>query len=97
MITKAKEMIMNIVREAEVGKIYTGKVVKVVDFGAFVELWPGCEGMVHISELEEKRVKEVKDVCQEGDEIVVKVLAIDEKGKIKLSRKAVFAKEKKED
>ena len=96
-ITKAKEMIMNIVREAEVGKIYTGKVVKVVDFGAFVELWPGCEGMVHISELEEKRVKEVKDVCQEGDEIVVKVLAIDEKGKIKLSRKAVFAKEKKED
>ena len=96
-ITKAKEMIMNIVREAEVGKIYTGKVVKVVDFGAFVELWPGCEGMVHISELEEKRVKEVKDVCQEGDEIVVKVLAIDEKGKIKLSRKAVFTKEKKED
>ena len=96
-ITKAKELIMNIVREAEVGKIYTGKVVKVVDFGAFVELWPGCEGMVHISELEEKRVKEVKDVCQEGDEIVVKVLAIDEKGKIKLSRKAVFAKEKKED
>ena len=96
-ITKAKEMIMNIVREAEVGKIYTGKVVKVVDFGAFVELWPGCEGMVHISELEEKRVKEVKDVCQEGDEIVVKVLAIEEKGKIKLSRKAVFAKEKKED
>ena len=96
-ITKAKELIMNIVREAEVGKIYTGKVVKVVDFGAFVELWPGCEGMVHISELEEKRVKEVKDVCQEGDEIVVKVLAIDEKGKIKLSRKAVFAKDKKED
>jgi len=96
-ITKAKELIMNIVREAEVGKIYTGKVVKVVDFGAFVELWPGCEGMVHISELEEKRVKEVKDVCQEGDEIVVKVLAIDDKGKIKLSRKAVFAKDKKED
>ena len=91
-INAAKERIMNIVREAEVGKVYTGKVVKVVDFGAFVELWPGCEGMVHISELEEKRVKEVKDVCQEGDEIVVKVLAIDEKGKIKLSRKAVFAK-----
>ena len=96
-ITKAKQLIEDIVREAEVGKIYTGKVVKVVDFGAFVELWPGCEGMVHISELEEKRVKEVKDVCQEGDEIVVKVLAIDEKGKIKLSRKAVFAKETKEE
>ena len=96
-ITAAKEKIMDIVREAEVGKIYTGKVVKVVDFGAFVELWHGCEGMVHISELEEKRVKEVKDVCREGDEIVVKVLAIDEKGKIKLSRKAVFAKEKAEE
>ena len=96
-ITAAKEKIMDIVREAEVGKIYTGKVVKVVDFGAFVELWHGCEGMVHISELEEKRVKEVKDVCREGDEIVVKVLAIDEKGKIKLSRKAVFAKEKTEE
>ena len=91
-INKAKERIMNIVREAEVDKVYTGKVVKVVDFGAFVELWPGCEGMVHISELDEKRVKEVKDVCQEGDEIIVKVIAIDDKGKIKLSRKAVFAK-----
>ena len=91
-INKAKERIMDIVREAEVDKVYTGKVVKVVDFGAFVELWPGCEGMVHISELDEKRVKEVKDVCQEGDEIIVKVIAIDDKGKIKLSRKAVFAK-----
>ncbi|MDY2902683.1 MAG: polyribonucleotide nucleotidyltransferase, partial [Bacilli bacterium] len=82
-ILKAKEKIENIVREAEVGKIYTGKVVKVVDFGAFVELWPGCEGMVHISELDDKRVKEVKDVCREGDEIIVKVLSIDDKGKIK--------------
>lgn len=94
-INKAKEKILDIVREAEVDKIYTGKVVKVVDFGAFVELWPGCEGMVHISELDEKRVKEVKDVCREGDEIIVKVIAIDDKGKIKLSRKAVFAKDKK--
>lgn len=94
-INKAKEKILYIVREAEVDKIYTGKVVKVVDFGAFVELWPGCEGMVHISELDEKRVKEVKDVCREGDEIIVKVIAIDDKGKIKLSRKAVFAKDKK--
>lgn len=95
-ILKAKERIENIVREAEVGKIYTGKVVKVVDFGAFVELWPGCEGMVHISELDDKRVKEVKDVCREGDEIIVKVLSIDDKGKIKLSRKAVFHQDKKE-
>ena len=96
-ILKAKEMIENIVREAEVGKIYNGKVVKVVDFGAFVELWHGCEGMVHISELDTKRVKEVKDVVIEGDEIMVKVLAIDEKGKIKLSRKACFAKPEKEE
>lgn len=95
-IEMAKEKILNIVREAEVNKIYTGKVVKVVDFGAFVELWPGCEGMVHISELDDKRVKEVKDVCREGDEIIVKVIGIDDKGKIKLSRKAVFAKENKE-
>ena len=95
-ILKAKEMISNIVREAEVGKIYNGKVVKVVDFGAFVELWHGCEGMVHISELDTKRVKEVKDVVIEGDEIMVKVIAIDDKGKIKLSRKACFAKPAKE-
>ena len=95
-IKKAKTRIEDIVREAEVGKIYTGKVVKVVDFGAFVELWPGCEGMVHISELDNKRVKEVKDVCREGDEIIVKVLSIDDKGKIKLSRKAVFSQDKPE-
>ena len=91
-ILKAKEMIENIVREAEVGQIYTGKVVKVVDFGAFVELWPGCEGMVHVSELEHYRVKNVTDVVREGDEIVVKVIGIDDKGKIKLSRKACFSK-----
>ena len=95
-ILKAKEMIEDITREAEVGKVYTGKVVKIVEFGAFVELWKGCEGMVHISELDHKRVKEVKDVCREGDEIVVKVISIDDKGKIKLSRKACFEKPKKE-
>ncbi len=93
---KAKEIIENITREAEIGKIYTGKVVKIMDFGAFVELWKGCEGMVHISELDHKRVKEVKDFVREGDEIVVKVIGIDDKGKIKLSRKACFEKPKKE-
>ena len=93
---KAKEIIENITREAEIGKIYTGKVVKIMEFGAFVELWKGCEGMVHISELDHKRVKEVKDFCREGDEIVVKVIGIDDKGKIKLSRKACFEKLKKE-
>ena len=93
---KAKEIIENITREAEIGQVYTGKVVKIMDFGAFVELWKGCEGMVHISELDHKRVKEVKDFCREGDEIVVKVIGIDDKGKIKLSRKACFEKPKKE-
>jgi len=87
-IELAAEKILDIVREAEVGKIYTGKVVKTTDFGAFVELWPGCEGLLHISEMAKERVKEVKDVVNVGDEIVVKVIGIDEKtGKIKLSRK----------
>ena len=90
-IEAACEKIQDIVKEAEVNQIYTGKVVKIVDFGAFVELWPGCEGMVHISELANERVKAVKDVVSEGDEIVVKVIGIDEKtGKIKLSRKAAI-------
>ena len=90
-IEAACEKIQDIVKEAEINQIYTGKVVKIVDFGAFVELWPGCEGMVHISELANERVKAVKDVLSEGDEIVVKVIGIDEKtGKIKLSRKAAL-------
>ena len=90
-IEAACEKIQDIVKEAEVDQIYTGKVVKIVDFGAFVELWPGCEGRVHISELANERVKAVKDVVSEGDEIVVKVIGIDEKtGKIKLSRKAAI-------
>ena len=90
-IDEACAKIQDIVKEAEVDQIYTGKVVKIVDFGAFVELWPGCEGMVHISELANERVKTVKDVVSEGDEIVVKVIGIDEKtGKIKLSRKAAI-------
>ena len=70
--------------QVNIGDIVEGKVTGLTNFGAFVKLSTGEVGMVHISELEEKRVKEVKDVCQEGDEIVVKVLAIDEKGKIKL-------------
>ena len=84
--------IKDIVREAEVDKVYTGKVVKITDFGAFVELWPGCEGLVHISELAKERVKQVKDVVDVNDEIIVKVIGIDERtGKIKLSRKAVLS------
>ncbi len=82
--------IEEIAAEAEVGKVYTGIVQKIVDFGAFVEILPGTDGLVHISELEDRRVNKVTDVLSEGDEVKVKVLAIDERGKIKLSRKAVL-------
>ncbi len=86
-IDKALSMIENIVREVEEGKIYTGKVVKVEDFGCFVELWPGCEGLVHISQLSDKRVEKTEDVVKLGDDIVVKAIGYDKKGRLNLSRK----------
>jgi polyribonucleotide nucleotidyltransferase len=70
-----------------VGKIYRGIVKKIVDFGAFVEILPGTEGLVHISQLSKERVKQVTDILQEGEEVLVKVLEIDKQGKIRLSRK----------
>lgn len=73
--------------EAELNKIYTGKVKKVAEFGAFVEIFPGKEGLLHISELDAKRVAKVEDICKEGDMVTVKVIAIEPGGKIKLSRK----------
>ena len=73
------------------GKTYLGKVVRLVDFGAFVEIFPGTDGLLHISEIAENRIKEVRDELKEGDQILVKVLAI-EGNKIKLSRKAVLAR-----
>ena len=73
--------------EAEVGKIYKGTVRKIVDFGAFVEILPGTDGLVHISQLAPERVRRVSDVLKEGDEVMVKVLEIDRQGKIRLSRK----------
>ena len=73
------------------GKIYKGKVQKIVDFGAFVEILPGTDGLVHISELEDRRVNKVTDVLQEGEEVMVKVLNVDQRGKIRLSRKAAMA------
>lgn len=85
------EKVMEITAEAEVGKIYKGKVQKIVDFGAFVEILPGTDGLVHISELEDKRVEKVSDVLKEGEEVMVKVLGIDQRGKIRLSRKAAMA------
>jgi polyribonucleotide nucleotidyltransferase len=84
---KAIEMVQKIAAEAEVGKIYKGTVRKIVDFGAFVEILPGTDGLVHISQLAPERVRRVTDVLKEGDEVMVKVLEIDRQGKIRLSRK----------
>ncbi len=84
--------IKDMTEEAEIGKIYTGTVQKIVDFGAFVQILPGIDGLVHISELENRRVNKVTDVLKEGEEVRVKVLAIDQRGKIRLSRKALLVK-----
>jgi polyribonucleotide nucleotidyltransferase len=85
---RAIELVQRCTAEAERGKIYTGKVVRIVDFGAFIEILPGIDGLCHISELCERRVNQVEDVLREGDEVVVKVIDIDERnGKVKLSRK----------
>jgi polyribonucleotide nucleotidyltransferase len=83
----AVDMVNWLTEEAEVGKIYLGKVKKVVDFGAFVEILPGTEGLVHISQLARERVNKVTDILNEGDEVSVKVIEIDRSGKIRLSRK----------
>ena len=86
-IEKTAEMIKSIVREVESDVIYKGKVTKVEDFGCFVELWPGCEGLVHISQLDTKRVEKTSDMIKVGDEILVKSLGYDKKGRLNLSRK----------
>ena len=80
-------MINRIVEEVEIGKTYLGTVRKIMDFGAFVEVLPGTDGLVHISQLAHHRVKSVADEVSEGDQILVKVLEIDRQGKIRLSRK----------
>jgi polyribonucleotide nucleotidyltransferase len=84
---KAKDMISRITEEVEVGKTYMGTVRKIMDFGAFVEVLPGTDGLVHISQLAHHRVKAVSDEVKEGDQILVKVLEVDRQGKIRLSRK----------
>ncbi|MBI5874852.1 MAG: polyribonucleotide nucleotidyltransferase [Deltaproteobacteria bacterium] len=89
---KAIAMVKELTQEAEVGKIYLGKVRKIMDFGAFVEIFPGTDGLVHISQLAEERVKDVKDILKEGDEVLVKVLEVDKQGKIRLSRKDALGK-----
>ncbi len=92
-LAKAMRLIEDITREAEVGMVYRGLVKRLMDFGAFVELFPGTEGLCHVSELAEKRVEQISDVLQEGDEVNVAVLSIDREGKIRLSRKRALGKE----
>jgi polyribonucleotide nucleotidyltransferase len=87
---KAIQIIMDIVAEAEVGKVYRGKVVKITDFGAFVEILPNNSGLLHISEISHERIRQVTDVLNEGDVIDVKVLEVDRSGRMKLSRKALL-------
>jgi polyribonucleotide nucleotidyltransferase len=86
-------MIGNLTAVPEIGKVYLGKVVRLAEFGAFVELFPGTDGLLHISEIAEHRVKEVKDELREGDQVMVKVLAI-EGNRIKLSRKALIREQR---
>jgi len=90
----ALEWIKGIVEEPEIGKIYEGKVIKIMDFGAFVNFMGSTDGLVHISQLKNERVEKVEDVVKEGDIVKVKVLDIDSRGKIKLSMKAVDSEKK---
>jgi len=89
---KAIKIIEDLVRDVEVGVIYTGKVTRIMTFGAFVEILPGKDGLVHISELDDHRVDKVEDVVKVGDELTVKVTEIDSQGRVNLSRRAVFEK-----
>ncbi|MBS4194031.1 polyribonucleotide nucleotidyltransferase [Lederbergia citri] len=96
MNVKAKKIIEDLVREVEVGQIYLGKVKRIEKFGAFVELFPGKDGLVHISQLAEERVNKVEDVVSIGDEILVKVTEIDNQGRVNISRKAVLKEQKEQ-
>lgn len=89
-IDKTRERIENIAREVEIGKVYNCKVVDIQDFGAFVQLWPGCEGLIHISQLDINRVNKTSDVVNVGDEVVAIATGYDKKGKLNLSRKEVL-------
>lgn len=86
---KAKEIIESLVKEVRVGEIYEGKVVRILDFGAFVQILPSKDGLIHISELAPRRVNRVTDVVRLGDTVRVKVVGVDEQGRINLSKKAL--------
>ena len=92
MINKAKEMIELLVKEVKVGEVYEGTVKRIEKFGAFVEVLPGKDGLVHISELEHHRVNQVEDVLSLGQKIQVKVIEIDDRGRVNLSRKVLLEK-----
>jgi polyribonucleotide nucleotidyltransferase len=92
-LERAKAMVEEITQEAELEKIYVGKVKRVTDFGAFVEIFPGTDGLLHISELADRRVAKVEDICVEGDEVLVKCIDIDPSGKIRLSRRAALSEQ----
>ena len=94
---KAMDMVLSLIEEAEIGKIYLGTVRKIVDFGAFVEILPGMDGLVHISQLAPHRVESVANEISEGEKILVKVLEIDRQGKIRLSRKEAMAEQAEND
>ena len=94
-IKRTIQMIEDVAREVEIGKTYTCKVVSIQDFGAFVELWPGCEGLIHVSQLDTKRVDKVSDIVKVGDEVVAIATGYDKKGKLNLSRKEFLLKNKK--
>ena len=90
---KAIQIIHDLTAVAEVGKTYLGKVVRLVDFGAFVEIFPGTDGLLHISEVAEHRIRDIHDELKEGDQVLVKVMSM-EGNKIKLSRKAVLREQR---
>jgi polyribonucleotide nucleotidyltransferase len=90
---KAIAIIMELTATAELNKTYMGKVQRITDFGAFVEIIPGTDGLLHVSEIARHRVQDVRDELNEGDQLLVKVISIDPSGKIRLSRKALLAEE----
>jgi polyribonucleotide nucleotidyltransferase len=89
---QAKKLVRSVTADPEIGAIYLGKVKRIMDFGAFIEIRPGLEGLLHISQLEDRRIEKVTDVVKEGEEVLVKVLDVDRQGKIKLSRKEALGK-----
>jgi polyribonucleotide nucleotidyltransferase len=90
-LARCRSMVDDVTQEAEVDRLYVGKVKRVTDFGAFVEIFPGTDGLLHISELADRRVEKVEDICVEGDEVMVKCIDVDPSGKIRLSRRAALA------